>query len=340
LRGVDLSGTEFSCIQGGTQTSRGWSIYGDQPLDQASTYQAMVSWHIDVVRVPLNEDCWLGINGVKPAFGGTSYRQAVVAEVATIHRAGMDAILDLHWSSPGAYAAYGQQPLPDADHSISFWRSVAATFKSDPEVIFDLYNEPFLYASYMTDPSQDAWECWLDGCSLNQFISNHQIGPDGKSTGYTTQYAWRSAGMQQIVDTIRLTGATQPVLINGLDWANDDSGWLTHAPRDPLGQIIVGAHLYPGEACQDISCWDTTFGPIGQRYPILLGETGDSTNGSATFLPIVLPWADSHHISYLAWTWNPWTNPNDVLVQNWKGTPTPGEGIYFRSHLQQVMAHG
>ncbi|HMC08158.1 MAG TPA: hypothetical protein VKL22_02375, partial [Actinomycetota bacterium] len=28
LRGVDLSGTEFSCIQGGTASSRGWSIYG------------------------------------------------------------------------------------------------------------------------------------------------------------------------------------------------------------------------------------------------------------------------------------------------------------------------
>ncbi|HXY27970.1 MAG TPA: hypothetical protein VEH82_06785, partial [Acidimicrobiales bacterium] len=41
LRGADLSGTEFSCIQNGTPTSRGWSIYGGQPLDQPSTYAAM-----------------------------------------------------------------------------------------------------------------------------------------------------------------------------------------------------------------------------------------------------------------------------------------------------------
>jgi hypothetical protein len=299
----------------------------------------MAAWHINVVRIPLNEDCWLGINGVKPVYGGTSYREAVLAEVAAIHRAGMDAILDLHWSSPGPYAAYGQQPLADADHSISFWQSVASTFKSEPGVIFDLYNEPFLYTSYTTDPNQDQWGCWLNGCVLSQFISNGQVGPGGNSTGYTTKFTWRSAGMQQMLDAIRSTGATQPVLINGLGWANDDSGWLTHAPNDPLNQIIVGAHLYPGQACQDITCWDVTFGPIGKRYPILVGETGDSRNSAATFLPILLPWADSHHISYLAWTWNPWSNPSDVLVQNWNGTPTPGEGIYFRSHLQQAIEH-
>src|SRR5260221_539798 len=31
LRGVNVSGTEFSCIQAGTASNRGWSIYGGQP---------------------------------------------------------------------------------------------------------------------------------------------------------------------------------------------------------------------------------------------------------------------------------------------------------------------
>ena len=34
-----------------------------------------------------------------------------------------------------------------ADHAIAFWTSVATTFKTDPMVIFDLFNEPILDAS-------------------------------------------------------------------------------------------------------------------------------------------------------------------------------------------------
>src|SRR5690348_15117227 len=76
LRGADISGTEFVCAQG-------WDgVYGGQPLDQASTYAAMRSWGINVVRVPLNEDCWLGINGVKATAAGAAYQQAIQTEVS------------------------------------------------------------------------------------------------------------------------------------------------------------------------------------------------------------------------------------------------------------------
>ena len=333
LHGVDLSTMEYACDQGGTPTSRGWSLYGGAPLDQLSTYQAMASWDINAVRVPLNEDCWLGINGVNPAYGGSNYQSAVATMVSLIHQAGMVAILDLHWNAPGAYAAIGQQPMADADHSITFWQSVATTFKSDPAVIFDLYNEPFLYSSYFTNPSQNAWQCWLDGCSLNQFVSDDQIGPSGQTTGYTTSYTWQTAGMQQLVDAVRRTGATQPILVNGVDWANDDSQWLAYAPQDPLGQLIAGAHDYPGESCATPSCWDTQQAPISATYPFLVGETGDSTTAPVSFLPTFLPYADSHGWSYLAWTWNPWADANDVLITDWSGTPNAGEGAYYKQHL-------
>src|SRR5476649_48012 len=49
LHGVDRSGAEFDCVGG--------SVF-DGPSD-ASSIQAMRAWGIDVVRVPLNEDCWL-----------------------------------------------------------------------------------------------------------------------------------------------------------------------------------------------------------------------------------------------------------------------------------------
>src|SRR5262245_24078155 len=55
LLGVNRSGAEFACAQG-------WGFF-DGPSDAASV-QAMAAWGINAVRLPMNEDCWLGINGV------------------------------------------------------------------------------------------------------------------------------------------------------------------------------------------------------------------------------------------------------------------------------------
>ena len=333
LRGVDLSGTEFACDQGGGPTMRGWSITGSQPLDQAATYTAIAAWHVDAVRVPLNEDCWLGINGVNPAYGGEAYQRTIEAEVAHIHAAGMVAILDLHWTTPGPYAAIAQQPLPDADHSIDLWRSVATAFRSDHDVVFDLFNEPFVYGNYLASSSVSEWDCWRAGCTFTQFVSANQTGPHGEKTGYTTPLLWRSAGMQQLVDAVRSTGATQPVLVNGLDWANDLSRWLDDAPHDPAGQLVAGWHSYPGQGCAARVCWDTVIAAIASQHPVLIGETGDNVDKAVAYDNSLLPWADTLGISYLGWTWNPWQNTSNVLIRDWSGTPSANYGQYFHDHL-------
>ena len=178
LRGVNVSGTEFACMQGGDQHSRGWSITGDQPLTDVATYAGVAAWGANVVRVPLNELCWLGLNGVNPKFGGDAYRQVIHAQVDAIHAAGLYAVLDLHWSAPGNYAAVAQQPMADADHSVDFWKSVAGEFRDDPAVLFDLFNEPYMY--WTAPGSPDQWTCWLYGCELTQFVSAGQTGPDGQ----------------------------------------------------------------------------------------------------------------------------------------------------------------
>ena len=60
----------------------------------------MASWHVNTVRVPLNQDCWLGDDGL-PKFGRVSgYRKAVRKWVSMLHRWGMAVVLDLHWSGP------------------------------------------------------------------------------------------------------------------------------------------------------------------------------------------------------------------------------------------------
>ena len=237
LVGVDRSGTEYACVQG-------WGIF-DGPSDAASV-ASMASWHIDAVRVPLNEDCWLGINGVSSAYAGANYQQAIETYVSTLNAAGLVAVLDLHWSAPGTQPATGQQVMADADHSPAFWSSVATAFRSNPSVVFDLYNEPH----------DISWSCWLNGC--------------------TTSAGWRTAGMQNLLDAVRSTGATQPVLVGGLNWAGDLSSWLSYEPADPAHQLAASAHIYNFSQCDTSTCWAQTIAPVAASVPVVTGELGEN----------------------------------------------------------------
>ncbi|TME43912.1 MAG: hypothetical protein E6I57_00370 [Chloroflexi bacterium] len=108
LRGVSRSGTEFACVnEGGFGISLG-------PLDQGSV-DGIKSWHQNTLRLPLNEDCWLGINGVNPAYSGANYRQAIASYVSLLNQNGLYVILDLHWSAPGTTLATHQQTMADLD---------------------------------------------------------------------------------------------------------------------------------------------------------------------------------------------------------------------------------
>jgi hypothetical protein len=293
LIGVDRSGPEYACIQN-------LGIFAG-PADERAI-AAMTAWRINAVRLPLNEDCWLGINGAPAEYSGARYRVAVRAYVRRLHRAGLYVILDLHWSAPGSARATGQEPLADLDHAPAFWASVARAFRSDPAMIFDLFNEPYGVS----------WTCWLDGCRM----------PDG----------WLSAGMQTLLDAVRSSGAAQPVIATGLDWGGDLSSWLRYRPRDPLHQTVAGIHVYDFRACVAASCWTKGFGSVARTVPVVATELGQKACASA-FLDRFMKWADAAGVSYLGWTWNPTGCESPALIQSWNGRPT-ASGARFRVHIR------
>ena len=293
LLGVNRSGLEYACVQG-------WG-FSDGPVDAASI-AVMKTWAMNAVRVPLNEDCWLGINGVKPQYGGAAYRLFVQGYVRRLNAAGLTAILDLHWNAPGSQRATGQQRMPDADHSPAFWSSVARTFRGNRNVIFDLYNEPH----------DVTWKCWRDGCGQ-----------------------W--AGMQRLVNAVRVAGGRQPLMLGGLAWSNDLSGWLRWRPRDPLQQLIASFHLYNFTTCSTDACWNATVAPVARVVPVVTGELGENDCAHG-FIDTYMPWADAGGISYLGWTWDTWNcNSGPALISGYDGTAT-AFGAGFRSHL--LSLHG
>ena len=69
LIGVNRSGSEYACI------TEGLGVF-DGPTGKRAI-AAMKTWRINAVRVPLNEDCWLGINGAPAEYSAARYHEAV-----------------------------------------------------------------------------------------------------------------------------------------------------------------------------------------------------------------------------------------------------------------------
>lgn len=103
----------------------------------------MKAWGMNVIRVPLNEHCWLGVNGADGRYSGSNYRTAIVNYVNIIRDEGMVAIVELHWTKSGSGLATGPASMLNTQHSIPAWRSIASTFKDDHGVIFEPHNEPY-----------------------------------------------------------------------------------------------------------------------------------------------------------------------------------------------------
>jgi endoglucanase len=362
LLGVDRTSSEYGCVDG--------FGYDDGHYDDADA-AAIAGWNADAVRVPLNEDCWLGINGqpnsdegAEPPLTVAGYRQEIESYVADLNAHGIYAILDLHWTAPGDQPALEQQPMPDLDHSPAFWTSVAGTFKSDPGVVFDVFNEPY----DPTDPRSGSdgnssdkvtWECWDTGTKPDLVGGGAPNEPCftqayDENEDPTTHY--KIAGMQTLVDAIRATGATQPVMVGGLDYADDLSQWAEHAPDDPLNQEAASFHNYMGKECDNVSCWNSEVAPVAAAVPVVTGEFAEDNfeNPSCgnrnpnSFDEEYMDWADTHGVSYLAWAWiveSPAEIQSDkcsafYLIGDYSGTPASVNGIAVHAHLLSLPPGG
>ena len=328
LHGVNRSGTEYQCAHG--------AGFFDGPSDAASV-AAMASWHINIVRVPINALCWLGDNGVPSQYGGQNYINAIVTYVNLLHSYGIYAEISLMWSMPGNLPANESYQInaPDQDHAPATWTGMAQAFKNDPNVILSPWGETYV-----------DYPCLMQGCSDQASIG----GDPGDSTGTCGSGCWhyQSAGMQEAVTDMRNAGYNGPIAIpcdkvanicadpnNGGSYANGT--WLTTKPTDPDNQILAEMHLYGGNTCDTTTCLNTTIKPIlNAGYPVIFGETGDSYDGSTcpgtTNLQTYLTWAEQNNVGTEAWAWDTWGGcSTGSLITNYNGTPNTGQGTLLKT---------
>jgi hypothetical protein len=173
--------------------------------------------------------------------------------------------------------------------------------------------------------------------------------------------------MQTLLTDIRNAGATQPIMVGGLDYADDlgdtnDSngggqGWMQHAPDDPLNQEAASFHNYQGKGCDNETCWDNSVKLVAAHVPVVTGEFAEdnylaagcnANSGASTFDDRYMSWADTNHVSYLAWVWlvdDPPQQGDDAcdrhgLLSSYDGTPIAPNGTAVRDHLTALAASG
>jgi aryl-phospho-beta-D-glucosidase BglC (GH1 family) len=283
----------------------------------------MATWNAKVVRIATNQCFWLADTA------GTGYRQTLAQAVTWAEQAGLYVILDLHWSNPPenpnqATSGCAQQVMADTN-SVTFWQQVATAYASDPKVIFELYNEPFIGSS---GPSAADWILWQNGGSFDASAATSQ------SNAYTGTF--QVVGMQALYNAVRGTGAPNLVIIGGLNWAYDLSG-VTLYPINGTN-IAYATHPYSNKAGTSNyttggpapSDWDQKFGNLARSYPVIATEFGNS-DCSTPYYNVFTTYAASKGISWTAWAWyyGGWADPNSgaacgfpTILADWNGDPS------------------
>jgi endoglucanase len=281
----------------------------------AADFALMASWGANVVRIALNQDFWLS----GAALYNSGYAAIVDQAVTWAEAAGLDVILDLHWSDAGdlsvtatdhqAPGNSNQQTMADAN-SIEFWKQVADTYKGDGHLLFELYNEPHGIS----------WDVWLNGGRAGTFVA---------------------AGMQQLYDAVRGAGANNVVIVGGLGYAYDLSAVGAGGSFVNGYNIMYATHPYSTSGSGP-SGWEGVFGHLETTdfAPVIATEFGDGrAQCTGDWDQQLITFIDHHRGSWTAWAWYPGVTAMDpqgcrfpALIVDWAGNPTV-QGVVVKAAL-------
>lgn len=258
------------------------------PLPTNAEIGQLKLWGANEVRISLGEQKWIATS----CHFQPNYPLLVDQVVHWVTSRGMVALINLHFASIGPCGPAGLTPMADSPGAVTFWQEVASRYQDNPLVAFDLFNEPTVGQSV-----------WLDG---GPFTAN----------GQTVE----AAGMQQLYDTVRGTGAQNLVVISGLDFADRPPTTLVGGTN-----IAYGAHAYQCTTAPPPSC--TTPHPydaavlldhwvsFAKDNPVIVTEFGWPNGDSGVYNGNVIAFAEAHGWGWSGFAWDGGTGGLFDLVQ-------------------------
>ena len=263
-------------------------------LDDA-TMAAALAWGANTIRFQVSQP---GLDPLDPLWTA-AYLDRVTAAVALARAHGLAVILSMQDQELGGGTRH---PQP-SDATVRAWQALAPRFNGDPDVLYELFNEP------QNQPDPRGWTVWRDG------------GPPEGNQGTP------AVGHQAVLDAVRATGARNVVLADGARYAQRLDGLpLLH---DPLGQVAYAVHPYLIAALRGPSTWSSAFGELANRFPVVATEW-DAASASPfcqpewpTTGPQLLDFLQTRGIGILGWAFD----SVGSLVSDWAHDPTTFAGF-------------
>ena len=228
--------------------------------------------------------------------------------------------------------------MADAAYAPDFWSQVAAAYKDNPMVVFELYNEPVV----IHDIHDVTGATTCRPATIPAGANPDSVWHDGGQV-FSEDGPYTATGMQVLRDRVRATGAQNLVLVGGIGPAicNESGAYdISVARRNPVvdgtGALAYSSHPYWGGPNPDCGAGptgiptdlDTVVAPTAAIYPVVFSEFGSECSlqgGAQQFNQEIIDWAVGHHLGWINYRFNrAWSpGPGDFGLYQCDAT-TPG----------------
>jgi hypothetical protein len=328
LRGVNRSGLEYA--EPGVAGFLESAAISESEIDHI-----VCGWRTNVIRLPFNQD-W-ALNG-RGGFTAAAYLEAIDQIVFWTSRGGAYTLLDLQWidadvgRGTNADGSCNRVPaLPNAE-SIDVWALLADRYRSEPAVLFDIFNEPH-------DPLPDDLTPLeaIDDEGHFYTLLNRQV----------TTREWQPWA-RHLIRAIRRQHQRSLIFVPGVSWAYDLRGMPLTIPEfssQDFENLVYTTHVYPWCGPSRVSkrlrwrlsrpapSWKQAFGSLSRVAPVFIGEWGGGPQDVA-WGEALARYARWLGIGWTAWSWSDW--PRLVIDAQTQRYDETDFGRLVRRELQRA----
>jgi Cellulase (glycosyl hydrolase family 5) len=201
----------------------------------------------NTARIDIDACSYLNDTACAPGTDGKNASEVQQA-IANMTAAGLYVIVDLIQSAPAGQKSIGQPGFADATHAPAFWKSFSDKYGKQPNVVFELFNEPFgenVYADWEASDGGKDVAIVASGGSYSPFMQQNN---SNNNALVTVNVSYQVEGELQMLSLIRAEGATNLVLASPTGWAGEIENWLASynvaGNPDPLKNFGVSQHAY------------------------------------------------------------------------------------------------